>query len=124
MNYFKTYLTDIIFKHYFDFNGRATRKVFWLFTLNMFIINFILGVISDGLTLNMLISLLVFLPSLGLMVRRLHDINASGWWVLLGFIPAIGEIILIILACIPGTVGENKYGAEVSASAPTQATVV
>lgn len=122
MDYLKTYLTDIIFKHYFDFNGRATRKVFWLFTLNMFIINFVLGAVSDGI-LSMFVSLLVLLPSLGLSVRRLHDINASGWWILLGFIPVIGAIILIILACIPGTVGENKYGPEVISS-PTQTTVV
>lgn len=65
MDYLKTYLTDIIFKHYFDFNGRATRKVFWLFTLNMFIINFVLGAVSDGI-LSMFVSLLVLLPSLGL----------------------------------------------------------
>lgn len=109
MDYLKTYLTDIIFKHYFDFNGREGRKVFWLFTLNMFVINFVLGMISAGV-LSMIISLLVLLPSLGLSVRRLHDINASGWWMLLGFIPAIGAIILLVLACLPGTAGENRFG--------------
>ena len=109
MNYFKTYLWDVIAKHYFDFKGREGRKVFWLFTLNMFIVNFIFGLISVGL-LTMIISIAIFLPSLGLSVRRLHDINFSGWWVLVGFIPVIGFIALIVFACIPGTKGENKYG--------------
>lgn len=109
MQYLKTYLLDIITKHYFDFKGREGRKVFWLFTLNMFIINFILGAISAGF-LTFLVSLAVLLPSLGLSVRRLHDINFSGWWVLLGFIPFFGVIALIVFACIPGTDGENKYG--------------
>ncbi len=108
-NYLKLYLTDIIFKHYFDFKGREGRKVFWLFTLNMFIINFLLGLISAGV-ISMIISLAIFLPSLGLSVRRLHDINFSGWWVLVGFIPVIGVVALIVFACIPGTEGENKYG--------------
>ena len=109
MQYLKTYLLDIITKHYFDFKGREGRKVFWLFTLNMFIINFILGLISAGF-LSLTISLLIFLPSLGLSVRRLHDINFSGWWVLIGLVPFIGVIVLIVFACIPGTEGENKYG--------------
>ncbi len=107
--YCKFYFTDIIFKHYFDFQGREGRKVFWFFTLNMFIINFLLGLISAGF-ISMIISLLVFFPSLGLTVRRLHDINFSGWWVLLGFIPIIGAIVLIVFACLPGTEGENKFG--------------
>ena len=108
-NYLKTYLWDIIAKHYFDFKGREGRKVFWLFTLNIFIINIFLGLISAGF-ISMLISLAIFLPSLGLSVRRLHDINFSGWWVLVGFIPVIGVVALIVFGCIPGTEGENKYG--------------
>ena len=111
MNYFKVYFWDIITKHYFDFKGREGRKVFWLFTLNMVIINLILGLVfSSADILSSLISLAVLLPSLGLSVRRLHDINFSGWWVLLGLIPVVGVIALIVFACIPGTDGENRYG--------------
>ncbi len=109
MNYFKTYFWDIIAKHYFDLKGREGRKVFWLFTLNIFVINMILGLISAGF-ISMIVSIAVFLPSLGLTVRRFHDINFNGWWVLVGFIPFIGVIALIVFACIPGTDGENKYG--------------
>ena len=111
MNYFKVYFWDIITKHYFDFKGREGRKVFWLFTLNMVIINLILGLVfSSADILSSLISLAVLLPSLGLSVRRLHDINFSGWWVLLGLIPVVGVIALIVFACIPGTDGEYRYG--------------
>lgn len=107
--YCKTYFTDIIFKQYFEFTGREGRKVFWLFALNMTIINVILGYISAGF-LSMILSILLFFPSLGLTVRRFHDINFSGWWTLLGFIPVIGAFVLVVFACIPGTDGENKYG--------------
>ena len=106
--YCKIYFTDIIFKHYFDFQGREGRKVFWLFTLNMFVVSFLLSLISTGL--STVISLLVLLPSLGLTVRRLHDIDFNGWWILIGFIPFIGSIVLIIFACLPGTEGENRFG--------------
>ena len=113
--YCRTYFTDIVFNHFFDFKGRASRKLFWLFTLNVFVINFILSYILQsfdviGFIIGMIFSLIMFFPSLGLTVRRLHDINFSGWWVLLGFIPVIGAIALIIFACLPGTEGENKYG--------------
>ena len=107
--YFKLYFTDIIFKQYFNFKGREGRKVFWLFTLNLFIVNLLLGLVSAGF-ISMLISILVLLPSLGLSVRRLHDIDFSGWWVLVGFIPFIGIIVVLVFACRPGTKGENKYG--------------
>ena len=118
-NYLKLYLTDIITKHYFDFNGREGRKVFWLFTLNMFIINSLVGMISAGF-LSLIISLFIFLPSLGLSVRRLHDINFSGWWILVGLVPLLGVIALIIFACLPGTEGENKYGPVVVATVAEQ----
>ncbi len=108
-NYLELYLTDIIFKHYFDFKGREGRKVFWLYTLNTFIIYALLVVMSLNF-LGVLISLLIFLPSLGLSVRRLHDVNFSGWWVLINLIPLLGYIVLIVIMCLPGTEGENKYG--------------
>lgn len=107
--YCTAYFTDIIFKYYFKFDGREGRKVFLLFLLNQFIVNSILASISGGF-LSLIFSLLILLPFLGLTVRRLHDINFNGWWVLLCFIPVIGVIALIVFGCIPGTEGENKYG--------------
>ena len=107
-NYCKIYFTDIIFKHFFDFAGREGRKVFLLVLLNQFIISSMFNFISE--VIAAIFYLAIFLPHLGLSVRRLHDINFNGWWVLLCFIPVIGLVALIVFACIPGTEGENKYG--------------
>ena len=107
-NYCKTYFLDIITKHYIDFNGRAGRKVFWLFVLNVFVVGLILGAFYRPL--STIFSLAILLPHIGLFIRRLHDIDFSGWWFLIGAIPLIGAIALLIFACIPGTAGENKYG--------------
>jgi uncharacterized membrane protein YhaH (DUF805 family) len=60
--------------------------------------------------ISSLFHLAVLLPSLGLAVRRLHDLDRSGWWLLLAFIPVIGEIILIIWFCTKGTLGSNRFG--------------
>ena len=108
-NYLNLYFIDIVYRHFFDFKGRASRKVFWLFTLNVFVVNFIVGSISAGI-LSIMVSLFLFLPSLGLSVRRLHDINYSGWWVLIGCIPVFGVIAVFVFACLPGTEGENRFG--------------
>ena len=99
MNYVKTYFLDIITKHFFDFGGKEGRKVFWLFLLNCFIVNLILGAILA--TLSYIFSLVVLLPSLGILVRRLRDAGFSPWWALLLLIPGIGGIILLIMACFP-----------------------
>ena len=99
MSYLKAYFLDIITKHFFDFSGKEGRKVFWLFILNCIIISFVLGLISG--ILSTIFSLVVLLPSLGILVRRLHDAGFSGWWALLLLVPAIGLIAVIILACLP-----------------------
>lgn len=114
-NYCKTYFTDIISNHFFDFKGRTNRKVFWLFSLNVLILNLILSYIIHkfdfiGIIAGIVFSLFMFFPTLSLDVRRLHDVGFSGWWVLIFFIPLFGFIALIVFACIPGTQGENKYG--------------
>ena len=99
MSYLKTYFLDIITKHYFDFSGKEGIKTFWLFVLNCVIISFILGFISS--ILSTIFSLGVLLPSLGILVRRLHDAGFSGWWALLLLVPVLGLIAIIILACLP-----------------------
>ncbi|MCR4662579.1 MAG: DUF805 domain-containing protein [Endomicrobiaceae bacterium] len=99
MNYVKTYFLDIITKHFFDFNGTEGRKVYWLFVLNNFIVSFLLGLISS--TLSYIFSIVVLLPALGILVRRLHDAGFSGWWALLLLVPGIGWIAIVILACLP-----------------------
>ena len=99
MNYVKTYFLDIVTKHFFDFSGKEGRKVYWLFVLNCFIIGFIIGLISS--TLNYIVSLILLIPSLGILVRRLQDAGFSGWLALLLIVPVVGWIAVVILACFP-----------------------
>lgn len=106
-----------IIENYCNFNGRASRSEYWFFALFNFIISFVLGFLT-GLTggatfltvLTYIISLALLLPGLGLSVRRLHDINRSGWWVLIGLIPLVGAIILIIWFAKESDPVENQYG--------------
>ena len=99
MNYVKTYFLDIITKHFFDFGGKEGRKVFWLFVLNCFIVNLIFSAIWA--TLATIVGLILLLPSLGIIVRRLRDAGFSPWLALLLIIPGIGWVAVAILACFP-----------------------
>lgn len=93
------YYTDVL-KKYAVFDGRATRKEYWMFVLINFIISIAVGIIAgivDFKALTSLYNLVLLLPSIAVGVRRLHDINHSGWWMLLCLFPIIGWIWLIIL---------------------------
>lgn len=114
MNYYLSVL-----KNYAVFTGRARRSEYWFFVLFNLIIAFVLGIIDGLLNLSIgkntgvlgtIYSLGVFIPSIAVMVRRLHDTNRSGWWIFIGLIPIVGAIVLIIFAIQKGTPGENKYG--------------
>ncbi len=102
------------FRNYVNFQGRANRTQFWMFIL----FNLIAGVILFGIAfavpalafLITVYNLAVFLPSLAICVRRLHDTDRSGWWILLGLIPLVGGIIMLILYLLPGTPGANRFG--------------
>ena len=101
------------FNKYCDFNGRASRSEYWWFCLFTCIVSAALAVIGGVLNitwLDGLWTLATLLPSLGLSVRRLHDIDKSGWWLFLGLIPLVGAIILIIWACKESQPYDNQYG--------------
>ncbi len=113
-----------VLKKYADFNGRARRKEYWYFYLINLVISFVLGfsaslfraanpesifgIFLGGLTL--IYSLGIFIPSLAVGVRRLHDTNRSGVWLLIGFVPFVGAIILIYFFVLDSQPGENQYG--------------
>jgi len=108
-----------VLKKYATFSGRAQRAEYWYFALFNIIISFVLVGIDTVLgfggdmgmgVLSGIYSLAVLLPSLAVGVRRLHDIERSGWWLLIGFIPLIGFIVLIIWFVKDSQAGENKYG--------------
>src|SRR5580693_6250937 len=95
-----------ITQHYFDFNGVADRRTFWMFVLYNFILSIVIGIVAIMIHLyaiSNLYALAVLLPALGLGVRRLHDSGKSGWWVLIAFVPILGWIYLIYLYCQPTT---------------------
>ena len=94
-------------KKYVVFDGRARRREFWIFFLASFVVSCVVGWIP---VIGWLISLALFLPSLTVGARRLHDTDRTALLLLLGFIPLIGLIILIVFWVQDGTAGENKYG--------------
>jgi uncharacterized membrane protein YhaH (DUF805 family) len=108
-----------VLKKYFEFSGRARRMEFWMFALFNFIVAVVLGVVDNVVgtvteggvgILGTLYSLAVFLPSLGVQVRRLHDTGRSGWWILIGLVPCVGWIILLVFNVMDSQEGTNAYG--------------
>lgn len=122
MNIFQRYYLDTLKYRFADFDGRASRSEYWYFALFNFLIFFTIAMLSVFLTfitpklgffgfgILSLASLALFIPSLALTVRRLHDTDKSGWLLLLGLIPLVGPIILLVFYLTPGTIGQNEYG--------------
>jgi uncharacterized membrane protein YhaH (DUF805 family) len=98
------------------FNGRASRSAYWWYALALFIVDVVLQIISgvagsSALTvLVSLILLVVGLSGLSVGIRRLHDTDKSGWWILIGLIPIIGGITLIVFFASAGAQGSNRFG--------------
>lgn len=113
-NAFMTYFVDVFKSKYVLFNGRASRKEFWMFVLFQCIVSIVISIIDSilgtGGILAGLYSLASLLPSLALGVRRLHDIGKKGFWCFIVLIPIIGSIWLLVLFCLQGHVGHNEYG--------------
>ena len=90
--------------NYCNFNGRSSRSEYWWYALAMLILNVVLTLITGhhetaSAVISTIVGLALLLPGLGLAVRRMHDINKSGWWILINLIPVVGNIIFIIFAC-------------------------
>ncbi len=109
------------FSKYCTFTGRASRSEYWWWILFTAIIGLLFGIPSglqsihesspSGLpVISYIVSAVLFLPSLGVLFRRLHDTGKSGWWWLIGFIPVVGTIILIVFCCQPSQTFPNQYG--------------
>ncbi|KAB1069070.1 DUF805 domain-containing protein [Tamlana haliotis] len=111
-----------VLNQYADFNGRARRKEYWMFTLFHLIITYgglaILGILAYAIDSPFVIFLVyiyllaTIVPSLALNVRRLHDVNKSGWFILIGLIPFVGPIWLFVLSVTEGDRGSNQYGSD------------
>ena len=120
------YFRSCITGRYANFRGRARRKEYWgflLFAMLMAVVMALLGATVDGMIGNLdreepvfttILALLavvaILVPSLAVTVRRIHDIGLSGWFVLLGLIPSVGNLIILVFALIPSQKHTNKWG--------------
>jgi uncharacterized membrane protein YhaH (DUF805 family) len=111
---------------YATFSGRATRPEYWWWLLATIILFTVLGLIDGGLIapmmgfetfspdagqpVSMVVSLALLLPNLAVAVRRLHDTDRSGWWLLLSLIPLLGTLVLLYFFVQRGTEGSNRFG--------------
>ena len=120
------------YRRYADFSGRSQRKEYWMFALFQFIVAMVLltvmfvggmgsvnemtGQAEPGTLFYIVLGLLVIfglgsiIPSLAVSVRRFHDQDKSGWFLLLQLIPYIGGIIVLVFMCLAGTPGPNRFG--------------
>lgn len=108
------------FANYVTFSGRAQRSAFWYWTLFVLLGSIVAevldGIIFSGIggegngPLNGLWGLAALLPSIAIAVRRLHDLDRSGWWYLLVALPLIGWIVLVIFFVQRGGEGPNRFG--------------
>ena len=122
MSAFQNYFVDTVKNRYAKFDGRASRSEYWYFTLFYLLVvialvalSAVLGNVSSTLAmifsgLIVLLTLGMIVPSIAVSIRRLHDSDKTGWFLLCSFIPFIGSIIMIVLMCLESTPGSNQYG--------------
>ncbi len=99
-SFFSLNLFEPIFKHYADFKGSMGRKNYWLFVLNLYLLQVVSICVS--LWLYGLVCLLLLVPSISAVVRRLHDAGKSGKWIFIVFVPVVGSFWLLFLLCKRG----------------------
>ncbi|MFY7731812.1 MAG: DUF805 domain-containing protein [Flavobacterium sp.] len=105
----------VVRDNYANFSGRARRAEFWNFIICNIVITLLLSLLifildDTGITMYIAYALVTFLPLVAATVRRLHDTNKSGLYILVGFIPVVGGIWLLILLAADGNYGPNNYG--------------
>jgi uncharacterized membrane protein YhaH (DUF805 family) len=108
-------------RRYAEFSGRSQRKEYWMFFLFNIIVAVVLGIIEGilGLSgmvagaygpLTVLYELAILIPSIAVGIRRLHDTDRSGWWLLIALVPIVGAIVLLVFFVSDGTRGPNRFG--------------
>ena len=105
---------------YADFNGRARRREYWMFYLWNLIFSFAISIviaILNGIFRTWIFNIFsaiyiiaLIIPSLAVLVRRLHDTNKSAWWLLISLVPIVGEIVLFVFVLLDSDSGTNNYG--------------
>jgi len=110
-------------KRYADFSGRSRRKEYWMFALGYILLAIVISLLAvatggfgEGspsgpfFWLLILLVLALIIPSLAVQVRRFHDQDKSGWFVLRNFVPYVGGLIVLVFMCLDGTRGDNRFG--------------
>lgn len=111
-----SYWKLVVLERYAKFDGRSRRAEFWWYFLANLIISVVLNIVDFGIglsgfgVLSTIYGLAVLIPGLAVGIRRLHDTDKSGWWLLLALIPIVGIIVLIVFWATEGTRGDNRYG--------------
>lgn len=98
------------FSKFIDFTGRARRSEYWYFFLFSFLLQLVLDIVVGSDFASGIVTLGLFIPTLAVGARRLHDTGRSGWWQLLWLIPLLGWIVLLIFMVKRGDVGTNHHG--------------
>jgi uncharacterized membrane protein YhaH (DUF805 family) len=115
-----TQAVSSVFSKYATFSGRARRSEYWWFVAFSVLLLVIAAVIDNAAGLHFkdqaigwaysIVALLLFIPSIAVTIRRLHDTGRSGWWWFLSLLCGIGAIILFVFCLLEGTSGPNEYG--------------
>ncbi len=105
-----------VLRKYAVFAGRARPKEYWMYVLISAVVVLVLGIVNglmgaDVPALPVYYSLAVLLPSLAVAVRRLHDTDRNGWWLLILLVPIVGAIVLLVFMATPGGESANRFGA-------------
>ncbi len=114
-----------VFSNYVTVSGRAQRSQYWFWVLFSFLGGIVFGIVDRAVfhagydpathvntagPIGMIFSVVTLLPSICVGVRRLHDLDKSGWWMLINLIPVAGWIVFLFWACTKGTSGSNRFG--------------
>jgi len=102
------------FSKYADFHGRAARPEYWWFALFNALASILASIVDKDVigypVLQVIVGLALIIPAVAVGVRRLHDTDRSGWWLLIVFVPLIGGVALLVWFCFRGAAGDNRFG--------------
>ena len=102
-------------QNYLKFDGRVSKNDFWNFLVGMLIVGTVVGIVANilgkfGMVINAIYGLAILLPNIGIGIRRMHDTDKSGMYLLINLVPCIGTILYLMQAWKDGNPAENQYG--------------